>query len=83
MIKCAHVASCLPWDAENSNAKSGKRPFVLVLHNTGLWLQLLGAAIGDGDNNSSPGAKPPWNLDAKVFVCIRIDTGAGQAGQNE
>lgn len=70
-------------NAETSSAKSREKPFVLVLHNTRLWLRLLGAAVSDGDNNSFSGAKPLRNLGAKVFACIRIDTGAGQAGQNE
>ena len=81
MIKRTEIS--LPWDAETSSAKGGEKPFVLFLHNTRLWLRLLGAALCDGDNNSTSGVKPLWNLDAKVFACIRIDTGAGQAGQNE
>lgn len=86
MIKHDEMVSCslsLPWDAETASAKSRKKSFVLVLHNMRLWLQLLGAAVSDGDENSPSGVKPPWNSDAKVFACIRIDTGAGQAGQNE
>lgn len=56
---------------------------VSFLHNMRSRLQLLGVAIGDGGDSSSSGVKPPWNLDAKVFACIKIDTSAGQAGQNE
>lgn len=72
-----------PWDAETSSAKSTEKYFVLFLHNTRLWLRFAGAAIDDGHSNSSSGVKLLWNLDAKVFVCIRTDTRAGQAGQNE
>lgn len=57
--------------------------FSCFLHNTRLWLQLLSAAVGDGDKNSSSGVKLLWNSDAKVFAWIRTDTRAGQAEQNE
>jgi len=86
MIKHAETVSCLlslPWDSETSSAESREKPFFSCLHNTRSWLRLLGAAFSDGDSSSSSGVKPPRNSDANVFAYIRIDTGAGQAGQNE